>query len=450
MVISSAAPAKPPIWPLVVQGLLLVVVLFSAWEVVHSLRSAQQLRQQQAELENIQYGLLDANVWVDEIGRILEHKVQTLDLGPENREAIKASFSRVLDTLLREIDSYIRQRNAQGDWWQRVQGKFRQGLQDLLVDFEDIREKAPYYAEQILVELDKPEARAELSAFLRTALEDVSQSTFTAVDRTRIEAIELEHDCFEWAYCRGVLLAKGNQHQEQAQWQMAVLLSAMLLMLLQMTLATHSKSWRALQHGRLGWAMTLLGISALMAAGVLCPMLNVEARISELTLELMGERIVFVDQVLYFQSKSVLDIVWLMLQDGDLGAAAVGIAVMTFSVLFPLTKLMAALSLLGPQPAVHAPVRRFFALKSAKWSMADVMVVAIIMAYLGFDGLMDSQLGRLNQPMSGAEVLTTNGTELQPGFLLFFAFCMAGLWSSTLLESRLNRTPESSPAANAA
>ena len=56
----------------------------------------------------------------------------------------------------------------------------------------------------------------------------------------------------------------------------------------------------------------------------------------QLKLELLGERIVFSDQVLYFQSKSVLDIVWLMLQDGDLGAALVGVAVMTFSVLFPL------------------------------------------------------------------------------------------------------------------
>nr|MBV6629309.1 paraquat-inducible protein A [Oceanococcus sp. HetDA_MAG_MS8] len=446
----ASVASKPPLWPVVVQALLLLVVLLSTYEVVHSLRAAQHLREQKAELENIQYGLLDASVWVDEISRILEHKVQTLDLGPENRAAIKASFSRVLDTLLREIDSYIRQRNAQGDWWQRVQGKFRQGLQDLLVDFEDIRDKAPYYAEQILIELDKPEARAELSAFLRTALEDVSQSTFTAVDRTRIEAIELEHDCVEWAYCRGVLLAKVKQHQQHAQWQMAVLLGALFVMLLQMTLASRQGIWQGLDQGRLGWALTLLGISAVMAAGVLCPMLNVEARISELKLELLGERIVFSDQVLYFQSKSVLDIVWLMLQDGDLGAALVGVAVMTFSVLFPLTKLLAALSLLGPQPPAHAPVRRFFALKSAKWSMADVMVVAIIMAYLGFDGLMDSQLGRLNQPMSGAEVLTTNGTELQPGFLLFFAFCMAGLWSSTLLERRLSRAAKSSLAANVA
>ena len=40
------------------------------------------------------------------------------------------------------------------------------------------------------------------------------------------------------------------------------------------------------------------------------------------------------------------------------------------------------------------PVIRFFVLKLGKWSMADVMVVAIFMAYVGFNGMIASQLAK--------------------------------------------------------
>ena len=43
---------------------------------------------------------------------------------------------------------------------------------------------------------------------------------------------------------------------------------------------------------------------------------------------------------------------------------------------------------------------RFFVLKSGKWSMADVMVVAIFMAYIGFNGIITSQFGQFSSARS--------------------------------------------------
>ena len=51
--------------------------------------------------------------------------------------------------------------------------------------------------------------------------------------------------------------------------------------------------------------------------------------------------------------------------------------------------------------------------------MADVLVVAIFMAYIGFNGIISNQLGKLSTQSEDVMVLATNGTSLQPGFYIF-------------------------------
>jgi uncharacterized membrane protein (DUF485 family) len=81
----------------------------------------------------------------------------------------------------------------------------------------------------------------------------------------------------------------------------------------------------------------------------------------------------------------------------------------------------------------------FFALRSAKWSMADVLVVAIFMAYIGFSGLIASQLSGIADAGSGVRVITTDGTALQIGFFMFLGFVIASLFVSAKLEARARR-----------
>jgi len=50
--------------------------------------------------------------------------------------------------------------------------------------------------------------------------------------------------------------------------------------------------------------------------------------------------------------------------------------------------------------------------------MADVMVVAMFMTYIGFNGIITNQLGQLSSSAPELEILTTNGTSLQPGYYL--------------------------------
>jgi len=53
------------------------------------------------------------------------------------------------------------------------------------------------------------------------------------------------------------------------------------------------------------------------------------------------------------------------------------------------------------------------------------------MAYIGFNGIITSQFSQLSPSGQELEILTTNGTSLQPGYYLFLtytllAFCLSG------------------------
>jgi hypothetical protein len=65
--------------------------------------------------------------------------------------------------------------------------------------------------------------------------------------------------------------------------------------------------------------------------------------------------------------------------------------------------------------------------------MADVMVVAIFMAYIGFNGIITSEFDQLSKAGQQLDMITTNGTSLQPGYYLFLAYCLLGLFLSEFI-----------------
>ncbi len=409
-----------------------------AWHLIDTLRDSQRLSQELAELDDVKYGLFNANRWVDHISLIVEKKITEFKLDAGNRAAIQRSLQRMLDTLIVEVDRYMRKQNMKrkDSWWETTSGRLKQAFADIFVDVDDIRTAIPEYADIILQEMDKPEARQELNEAIRRVLTDLTQSTFAPIDMRLVEAIQQRHECSEVNFCRAIIQARLTQQDERAR-QLAY---ALLGLSLAIFLLIRIEDRRPAPSRFL--ALTSLA-TILMACGVLTPMLEVEARITELRFMLLEEPVVFRDQVLYFQSKSVLDMVQVLTATGALDMILVGMLIMLFSVLFPLAKLSASVLLLyGRERLRRNPLLRFFALKSGKWSMADVMVVAMFMAYIGFDGIVSSQLSGLAEAGASVDVITTNGTSLEIGFFMFLGFCLAGLLSAAWMESAMEAAPK--------
>ena len=85
--------------------------------------------------------------------------------------------------------------------------------------------------------------------------------------------------------------------------------------------------------------------------------------------------------------------------------------------------------------------------------MADVYVVAIFMAYIGFRGILDNQISGLTMKTESLVSLSTSETSLQPGFVLFIGFVLFGLILSEILnritvrEQRKKRKTKINPVA---
>ena len=66
--------------------------------------------------------------------------------------------------------------------------------------------------------------------------------------------------------------------------------------------------------------------------------------------------------------------------------------------------------------------------------MADVMVVAIFMTYLGFSGVLSEQLSNVENLSEKIEMLTTNQSNLQIGFITFTSFTILSLFIANKLK----------------
>jgi hypothetical protein len=72
--------------------------------------------------------------------------------------------------------------------------------------------------------------------------------------------------------------------------------------------------------------------------------------------------------------------------------------------------------------------------RTGKWSMADVMVIAIFMAYIGFSGIISEQLRQIESITQSIDILTTNRSSLMSGFFAFTSFAIVSLLISHKLH----------------
>lgn len=410
-------------------AVLLLAITGLAVELIDTLRLHQRMTANLAEVNSIKYGLLNADAWIDQVAAIVERRIDEFKLTPESRKTLKPTVERMLDALVTQTAADLKQQNKSGPW---VKRQVRKGIQNAVFDIDKIRAAIPKYADRILDEIDKPASRRQLGSFFKAQLGEVSDSTFAVVDSDPIDALAGEYHCQDRPSCQQAIAGQIDDNSLQATRLALMLLTLVAVLFVGVGAAPDRKA-----HNRLG--LLALCCTVLMACGVLTPMIDVEARITQLHFVLLGQPVAFTNQVLYFQSKSVLDVVRILTSTGKLDMILVGALMIVFCLVFPLAKLAASFVYLYDLRGLrHSAITRFFALKSGKWSMADVFVVAMLMAYVGFNGLIANELSKFAAVGgAGVDILTTNGTSLQIGFSMFLAFCLANLATSTLIDSAL-------------
>lgn len=410
--------------------LSLIIIIASGilcQQIILNSLSNQQDKNDYAELNSVKYGLLSIDEWKRQVTEILAEEINKLYLSKTNERVLRKHIEVLLNTLIDDVDKKIRKENEG-----TAGGQITQSFINIFVNLDEIKKGIPEYAKDVIHEMTKPQSKRQIRAVLNKQLEQYSNQTFDTQDTPQLSRILLRTDSKDVEGAR----VKLNE-QILLKHGLIIKESVLLIMLSVILFALSGFSKLPLTPSR--YIFLILSLVILLIAGVTTPTIDMEATISQMNFMLIGHPIHFENQVLYFQSKSIMDVFWIMITHKDIQMKLVGILLITFSIVFPLLKIISSLGYyFNFRKLRENAVIKFFVLKSGKWSMADVMVVAIFMAYIGFNGIITSQLGHLSSAGQELVILTTNATALQPGYYLFLTYTLLAL----LLTGFLTRIPQ--------
>ncbi len=406
-------------------GTLLAISIWSGIQ-VHTLSAERaEIKTDYSVLNNITYGLLSVNSWRDHIVKVVTNRIDDFEFTPEQDKALKYEVAQVLHAVINKADSLVDKKQKS------LGGKLKKFAVKTLVNEDKVRAQVPEFAETIVNELKKPKNKEKIKFIARSKLEEFGSLTYDSTnDISRSESLLAKYDAADVKTFNSNTTHLLDNLQQRTYFFTYIILGILVLFLVMWGILRNKKAL----HTPL-FAISVLLTFVVLFVGLTSPMIEIDARIKEMSFLLIGERISFHDQVIFFQSKSIVDVVRILIETGKYDSAFVGILILMFSIVFPIGKLMATkFYLLCNEKWRNNKVVQFFAFKSGKWSMADVNVVAIFMAYIGFKGILDSQLSNLNLKTESLASISTNETTLQPGFILFAAFVLFGLILSVILQ----------------
>ncbi len=406
---------------------LLAAVAFCGYK-VHTLSAqAEAIRRDYSSTNNISFGILSVNKWRDLVVASVSREIQDFTLTPAEKDSLEKEVSQLLNGLIDKGDSAM---NAPK---KSIGGKLQKLAYHTFVRKRQIRKMVPGFSHKLTDEMLQPGSKRRLKYLARNKLEDLGQDIYDSskdADQKSLDSIyqryHLDSDSAFQKYTDATLPVL----QRTSYTYTYIILAAVLLVI---------GLWCLLRKQRhLYAAFYILSIAialVLLVVGLTTAMIDIDARINSLNFELLGETVSFKNQVIFFQSKSILDVVRILISTGKYDSIFVGILILAFSILFPIAKILSTgISLLSQRKWAKNKIIHYFAFQSGKWSMADVMVVAIFMAYIGFNGILGSQMGYLNVHSDAFTSIATNQTSLQPGYIIFVTFVLFGLALSQILK----------------
>jgi hypothetical protein len=400
----------------------LLPAIWGSWQTMDGLEKRRELRTDLAEIEHVRYGLLSADQWRSIIGPILNAQVDKLDLKGQSknlRPMVEHSLNSLLDNIKQQM-SAPKPANSKAMTAPPM-------VVNMIIN--SLRPHVPEYTNVVLAELSKPQNQKAFKESVRSVLDDAVKNTFSSVDMSTYKAILNHYGCTSGTECEQSLRSRIEQADSQLNRYYLVVLASAAIGFLLLAVGRSALS-------RASVVVLMLFCIVMLIGGVLSPMLEVEVRITRLDATLLGSPIEFHEQSLYYRSKTVLEVSRSLIEMHRPAMSLVAVLVILFSVVFPTLKMLAlGVSLFRPSLLRTSRVIRLLALELSKWSMADVMVLAIFMSFIAFNGVIESGLGGIRaEPAIQQLVIPTNSSRILPGYYLFIGFCVGSICLSKKLE----------------
>jgi hypothetical protein len=418
-------------WKLLLSIVICLCAVVLCYQIIMTSNLNQQDKQDSAEIHHIKYGLFSIDEWKKQLAIIIADEITKLNLTAANEAELKKHVEIQLDGLIDNVEKKIKETNKGS-----FKGWMKQSVINAVVDVKDIKKGIPVYADAIIQQMTKVKTEHILKDALKSRIGKYFDETFENQDLKPLNRILERTQTPTIEAAREKLTNVIDERQNEIFNQTWLLIALALTLFVVCGFGKYKLP--ASQY-----FLLLFMLALLLLAGVTVPMIDMEAKISAMKFTLLDHPVSFVNQILYFQTKSILDVFWIMITHKDLPMKIVGVLMVAFSIVFPLLKMLSSLAYYyNYRQAKEKALIKFFVLKSGKWSMTDVLIVAIFMAYIGFNGIITSQFGNLNSTDQEIVILTTNGTSLQPGFYIFLTYTLLALFLSGFLTRELAKPAE--------
>lgn len=403
-----------------------------AWQIRKEQVSIDQLQEDNAEIHRINYGLFNMQEWKEKAFYVFTGHIEQFKISPNAYKEAEGELRKYLYSI---YDKYI----GNGAIFNEVIAKAEKNNKVnkmLLKLFKDnineqiealnIKQNIPSMAKQLAAELKDNEPRFQ--QLMQEELVRLLQYKDKYSYQDPRLPIYKSYQCKDLACAKAQIAQRLESHKANQRYYNTLLMVGVAASLAFLFLLYFK--------GLAAWAVagiTLFSV-LLLGLGISLPMIVIDARLNSFVFNLFEQDLAFAEQVVFFQSKSILDVTQNLIDSRGYDLKLVGIMILCFSVIFPLIKLVLGGLFLNYPALQRSRFARNTIFYLGKWSMADVFVVALFMAYIGFYGMFDAQLAQLEQNKGGFAIETVNYTHLASGALFFTTYCLLSIILGLLIN----------------
>ncbi len=387
-----------------------------------------------AEINKINYGLFNIDMWKSRIFGIIEKKAGDFNFDAKDLQGFQRQIEDYLYSLHKDyiesgklVEMFMDKDNQDNKLVGLFMGMFKGNIEKQVENL-DFKKKIPSIAAQMMKEFEKkiPELKEQITKQVSDML--VEEASSNLVDRRDVIYKKYEVTNLEETNNRinELVIEADSKINTHIRYILGALGLAIILLLMTSRLLIFR------------WAMVWLTLVCIvfLALGIFLPMIDLDARLSDVDLQLLGEQIHFDEQVMYFQSKSITDVTKTLLEGRGWDLKLVGLLILLFSIVLPFIKMILTTAYLFIEKAQQSKFVQTVIFYLGKWSMADVFVVAIFMSYIGFYGLLNSQLGAMAGTSESMTIETVNYSKFSPGIIFFTMYCIFSIVLSMMIHRR--------------
>lgn len=390
----------------------------------------ERIKEDYSVANNITFGIFSVDQWREKIAAIVDGKVNDFNMTAEQKKDLQRKVEKQLNRLVSKALAKIEKPQKS------IGGKLKKLAFKAFVNTGDLYALVPSFASTIVNRINSPASKKRIKNIVTSKIDQLEKETY---DNTKPASMVVSTHIYSKyrATSAADFEKKINSklatiHRQIYNYAYAMVGCVVFALCLWLFMRKQVRLYTPL------YILSLLFAFVLLIIGTTTPIIEVDARIQSLNFTLLSEKLAFNNQVLFFQSKSIVGIIESLVQQRKPDAVLVGILILLFVIILPVLRMIGkGIHVWGRDKYAENKAIRFLAFDLGKWDMADVMVVGIAMTYIGLNGILKSQLSSLNIHEELLSTVTQNNTSLQPGYFIFVAYVVyAAILSLVLTRIR--------------